>query len=532
MRDEAIYDAIIVGLGAAGSVFAAELTRAGLRVLALEYGPHYTEHREDFEENELASWPLIWDSNRYRVTGDFQGVPNLGCGVGGGTLAWTAVSLRMFEHDFAFRSRFGAPAGTSVRDWPFGVDTLRTYYAQAERQMGVAGSNTPWSCGDTDSLHAPLPLYETSKRIAAAMSQLGIRAAPGRIATNADAYDGRPGCIHCGFCRSGCRTDAKYQADRVLVAPALRGGRLTLRTGVAVSRIVVGADGRRVEGVEFIDRASGQSHSARARVVVACNNPFELPRLFLNSAAPTCSSGLGNQHDQVGRHLFFHLGTIGVGITSSMLRSYTGHNMGNVMSLDFAVPRPGVPFQGGFSLLSVQGAGAGVMAVDPLRNLYGAELKRVMRRYGQSLSLISFVEGFPSSDNRVTVLEAERDELGLARAAITYRFKPRELELVALANDTIRRVFAAADCEEVHITPAPFEAHPMGTMRMGDDPRCSVTDPYGRVHGIDNLYVGGAALFVTGSAVNPTLTIHALALHTSEQILVRDKEGAHGRGAC
>jgi choline dehydrogenase-like flavoprotein len=59
----------------------------------------------------------------------------------------------------------------------------------------------------------------------------------------------------------------------------------------------------------------------------------------------------------------------------------------------------------------------------------------------------------------------------------------------------------------------------MGTMRMGTDPRTSVTDPNGQVHGIDNLFVGGAALFVTGSSVNPTLTLHALALRTARHLV-------------
>ena len=33
--------------------------------------------------------------------------------------------------------------------------------------------------------------------------------------------------------------------------------------------------------------------------------------------------------------------------------------------------------------------------------------------------------------------------------------------------------------------------HQAGTCRMGDDPATSVTDPWGRVHGHDNLWVHG-----------------------------------------
>ena len=55
-------------------------------------------------------------------------------------------------------------------------------------------------------------------------------------------------------------------------------------------------------------------------------------------------------------------------------------------------------------------------------------------------------------------------------------------------------------------------SHPMGTTRMGDDPATSVVDRYGRVHGMENLYVAGASLLPGLMAVNPTLTAVALAL--------------------
>jgi choline dehydrogenase-like flavoprotein len=53
---------------------------------------------------------------------------------------------------------------------------------------------------------------------------------------------------------------------------------------------------------------------------------------------------------------------------------------------------------------------------------------------------------------------------------------------------------------------------------MGTDPRTSVTDADGRVHGVGNLWVAGSSLFPTGSWANPTLTIVALALRTAERI--------------
>ncbi|HLY37845.1 MAG TPA: GMC family oxidoreductase, partial [Candidatus Binatia bacterium] len=61
-------------------------------------------------------------------------------------------------------------------------------------------------------------------------------------------------------------------------------------------------------------------------------------------------------------------------------------------------------------------------------------------------------------------------------------------------------------------------AHLMGGCRMGTDPRTSVTDPWGRVHGKPNLYVADASLFPGSVEVNPYLTIMALADRVAEAL--------------
>jgi choline dehydrogenase-like flavoprotein len=53
--------------------------------------------------------------------------------------------------------------------------------------------------------------------------------------------------------------------------------------------------------------------------------------------------------------------------------------------------------------------------------------------------------------------------------------------------------------------------HVMGTTRMGDDPRTSVVDAHGRVHGLDNVIVADSSVFVTSAGYGPTLTLVALA---------------------
>jgi choline dehydrogenase-like flavoprotein len=62
-------------------------------------------------------------------------------------------------------------------------------------------------------------------------------------------------------------------------------------------------------------------------------------------------------------------------------------------------------------------------------------------------------------------------------------------------------------------------SHQCGTARMGNDPKASVVDVNLKAHDLDNLYVVDASVLPTSAAVNPSLTIAALALRAGDHIL-------------
>jgi choline dehydrogenase-like flavoprotein len=61
----------------------------------------------------------------------------------------------------------------------------------------------------------------------------------------------------------------------------------------------------------------------------------------------------------------------------------------------------------------------------------------------------------------------------------------------------------------------------MGTARMSRTPADGVTDRFGQIHEIDNLFVSDGSVFPSSAAANPTLTIVALALRQADHIAAR-----------
>lgn len=62
-------------------------------------------------------------------------------------------------------------------------------------------------------------------------------------------------------------------------------------------------------------------------------------------------------------------------------------------------------------------------------------------------------------------------------------------------------------------------AHQIGGTIMGSDESNSVVNGHGKVHKIENLYVAGSSIFTTAGEANPTHTIVALSIRTSEYLV-------------
>ena len=150
-------DVVVVGLGAAGGVAVLPLTQAGIDVVGLEAGTWLT--KRDFAPDELRNnvrdWPMAVQKAQqevptHRVNAKANttraGSHPMMNAVGGTTLHYWAQSWRLNPWDFKVVSettkRYGAsrmPKGSTVEDWPFGLEELEPYYDKVEYEMRRLG---------------------------------------------------------------------------------------------------------------------------------------------------------------------------------------------------------------------------------------------------------------------------------------------------------------------------------------------------------------------------------------------------------
>src|SRR5215469_4844799 len=198
-----LYDVVVVGSGAGGGTLAAQLAQSGADVLVLEGGPKI-DTRTDFNTHAL---PFQFPNRSIPVMKPGkQGMESERTrGVGGKTLLWNAVALRMSQRDFKGREHDGAG-----EDWPINYRDIAPYYAKVEREVGV--------CGNLDHLEdlpdgiflPPVPMKCSDVIVKRGASKLGVKVIHVRKAMRSIASPARPACHFCGNCMAGCDVVAKY----------------------------------------------------------------------------------------------------------------------------------------------------------------------------------------------------------------------------------------------------------------------------------------------------------------------------------
>ena len=508
-------DLAVIGAGAAGVSFSQSMIEAGYQVILIESGGLDYES----ETSKLNAGSVIGQ--------DYYDLEQARLRFFGGTTAiWGGRCAELDPIDFEQKD------WVEHSGWPFGINELRPWYSAARALLQLPSSdNRP----EFPSL-SPL----------AASGDLAVR--------------------HWTFDRQFDRFSS-LKNKKLIDHP-----RLTVLTHATVREIVALASG---EAVDFLDvRApDGTQVEVRAQTFILAAGGLENPRILLasNSVRP---NGLGNDHDLVGRFFMEHPHARGGRLVDAsawhFLRAFQIKRDGGAefapaitagstlqrdrrllnSSLTIAA-RP--PVNGRHSLARMAYITA-KHRLEPTKlgrrlwkgyRRFGRNLKQVAGPVGpyldcirgrRELTVVIRAEQAPNPNSRVLLDRNNADAIGMPQIKLDWRLSPQDIDsvrgLVAAFGEQsqaigVGRVEMAdwlSDPLSGWVTDSKISAHPMGgyhhmgTTRMAQNPRSGVTDQWGKVHGVANLYVLGSSLFPTGGWANPTLTIIALALRTADHL--------------
>lgn len=263
-KDE--YDYIVVGVGAAGSVVAGELSKTGADVLAIESGP--TDDGPTISNTSIWFYnvgsPLDWalpiapspqtNNRKFNIA--------LGHVVGGGSSINAMVWSRGMTRDYDAWANFGADG------WAF-KDVLPTFKAQEDWE---GGANEWRGVGGPIHIRRPRDPHPTARAVLEAAEQMGF---PILDDMNGPMRDGG-GYLNMNISRDGKRVSASH----AFLHPNLHRQNLTLLLNTNVTRVLF--DGDRANGVEIAYADGVRRASARREVILAAGTIHTAHLLMLS----------------------------------------------------------------------------------------------------------------------------------------------------------------------------------------------------------------------------------------------------------
>jgi glucoside 3-dehydrogenase (cytochrome c) catalytic subunit len=545
------YDAIVVGSGASGGWASKRLAEAGLKVALLEAGrpqsdKNFTEHQPAFElkyrnrANEIVrktrpvqvkfgvcnEYTYNWFVNDleepYTTPADkpFHWMGRLRI-TGGRTNVWGRVSLRFSDWDFKAASLDGYG-----ENWPLGYQDLEPYYDLVERYVGIAGSAEGLDHLPDGRFQPAVPLtcQETLFRNRV-KEKLGRTVMSARSANLTRPINGRGPCHFCGPCERGCMTHSYFNSAFTTVADAVATGNCTLVSNAMVHKVLMDPDRNRATGILYIDRNTRQAREIYARTVILCAQSQESVRILLNSATPRYSNGLANSSGVLGHYLTAHVRSGG---GSGEFPAFGAKpSLGApVKPLGIYIARfrnlPNTPpykkFLRGFGYEGESSAEFNWGAPG-----FGEAYKKALREPRTSINITGFGEVLPRWDNFVELDASVKDIYGIPVLKIHMSDGENERAMIQDMGDSAGEMLEAAGAKNIrayaHASAPRWALHEGGIARMGVDPKKSVLNQFQQTHDIKNLFVMDASGFTSNPCQNPTLTIMALCVRSSDYLL-------------
>ncbi len=532
------YEVIVIGSGATGGVAAMTLAEAGARVLVVEAGPMLSAKKALGSEpcNTLrrleglssgkhrvqAQHPGYWKANPllyanekknpYTYPHDQPFIWTQGNQVGGRSLTWGGITLRLSDQDFKAACRDGYGP-----EWPFKYAELAPHYSALEDRLQVHGHRDGLKQLPDGNFIAPLPFTESEKHFASAV----------------DEALGYPVIHSRGFGPHNPLVDGAWprsSSPGSTMKMALATGKVEILSNHKAERLLMNPDRCSAKGVLVIDQRDGSRQQLNSKLVVLCASTIQSLRLLLSSEASHQSDGFNDPSGNLGCYLMDHVSTCRFfALPRSKINQVSqADSTANVLSGagSFFLPF-GADLSPKDQSLFLRGYGiwGGIDRFEP---------PDFLKRIPESATgfLIGHGEVLAARHNKVT-LSNVLDRWGIQAPHIDSRWGENEQAMVCHMQSTINEVIKAAggtmlplkDLVKLSVlepllegalalretSPPPgYYVHEVGGAAMGESEECSVLDRWNRLWRCPNVLVVDGACWPTSAWQSPTLTMMAI----------------------
>ena len=486
-------DVCVIGSGAGGAVVAKELAEKGHRVIILEEGGFFTD--VDFGRDVVTMTKMLYRGGG--LVNTFGWPPILmpvGCCVGGTTLINSGTCFRVPDEIF--------------KNWvdSYGLATwspsqMMSHYEQVEKVLEVKEAKNEVQGRSAEFFERGLKIHGYSMK---------------PLVRNA------PHCTGSGVCCFGCPTNAKLSVNLNYLPLALQAG-AKLYANCHVKKILYKRrHATHVVGHfrDYFTKKRGPTINVKAKIIVAACGSLHTPILLLRSRVP-------NPSGQIGNNLTLHPAAKVMGVFEEEVRGWEGIPQGYYSKelADEGIMLEGIFLQPAYIASTLL--------------LTGRAHREAMKKY-KNLALFGMMVSDTSrgrvlrgiDGNPIPIYNINRNDLPKYRRGIQFladAFFSAGAKKVFLPLHTLpelNREQGIGPLVELRLRNKDLDLqafHPLGTCRMGAEPRECVLDPHARVYGLDNLFVADGSLFPTSLGVNPMLTImaaaHKIASHIHREYL-------------
>ena len=474
------YDCIIVGSGAGGSAAAYSLAGAGRRVLLLEKGRELPRDGSTLDVDKVIRQGIFKSKEPWLDRNGRTFEPEEYFNLGGKTKWYGAALVRFDPHEFE------AEPAHQCLPWPIAYADLAPYYDRAEALLGV---------------HQ----FEREPDLRTIVGKLGRNGAgwsarPLMLALDPNIVAHPEEAAH--FDAFASVKNLKADGQHALLEKVQDLPNLTIRTGQAVRDFI--ADPDRPERLLGVLTEDGGEFQADAVLLAA--GALHSPRLLQGYLETT---GLAERlpcAGAVGRNYKCHL--------LSAVLAFSATPKTDLLRKTLLLLNERLPHS------SIQPLG---FDGELLSTLIPGFVPRWFARALGHRAYGFFLQTEDGSDpaNRVIAKtngarypQLDYDPARLPAARAEHR------RLVRDFNRSLLKIGLPAAAKAI---PLAGTAHACGTLVAGHDPRTSVVNAEGKVHGLDNLYVVDGSVLPRSSRVNPSLTIYAWALRVVERLSQREQ---------